>query len=443
MFKGQRFKIKNMKGFKIFLSLIVIAFTFSIVPAFAESQVNPTSGNSVDVKIIVDDDYVPGEETRMGIDFLTTGTDKIQVHIDYTVEITNDGKNVFGPIPLTHTSTGSVSIPVTLQDGTNEIMISVEGILFVPMPKETVSFDVTFGDDMSSDTGSSSAEPSEIPAWVKGNAGWWANDQIDDATFVSGIQYLISEGIISVSSTTAGSDSKSEGIPKWIKNNAHWWSQGAISDNDFLTGIEYLVENGVISVSSSSSSSTEKLEIGGVNLSFASPVFGEDDAPVTIIEFGDYQCPNCQKWFLNTKPDIVTNFIDTGKANLYFVDLAFLGDDSLTASAASYCAEEQGLYWEYHSSLYSNQRGIDGGWADIPSLIDYAEIIGMDVDEFSSCVDSGKYDESIVFNLEESINNGVQGTPSFIIVSADGETEMISGPQPYPVFKETIESFLS
>ena len=422
-----------MNGFKVFFSLIVIAFTFAIVPAFAESQVSPTSGNSVDVKIIVDDDYVPGEETRLGVDFLTTGTDKIQVHIDYTVEITNDGKNVFGPIPLTHTSTGSVSIPVTLQDGTNEILISIEGILFVPMPKETVSFDVTFGD-------APEPEPSEIPTWVKGNAGWWANDQIDDATFVSGIQYLIQEGIISVSSSSSG-DSKNEGIPNWIKNNAGWWSEGAISDNDFLKGIEYLVENGIISVSSSSDNET--LEIGGVDLSQASPVFGEVDAPVTIIEFGDYQCPNCQKWFLNTKPDIVTNYIDTGKANLYFVDLAFLGDDSLTASAATYCAEEQSLYWEYHSYLYSNQRGIDGGWADVASLLDYAEVIGMDVSEFSTCVDSGKYNESIVFNLEESINNGVQGTPSFILVSADGDTEMISGPQPFPVFEEAIESLLS
>ena len=422
-----------MNGFKVFFSLIMIAFTFAIVPAFAESQVSPTSGNSVDVKIIVDDDYVPGDETRLGVDFLTTGTDKIQVHIDYTVEITNDGKNVFGPIPLTHTSTGSVSIPVTLQDGTNKILISIEGILFVPMPKETVSFDVTFGD-------TPTPEPSEIPTWVKGNAGWWANDQIDDATFVSGIQYLIQEGIISVGSSSSD-DSKNEGIPNWIKNNAGWWSEGAISDNDFLKGIEYLVENGIISVSSSSDNET--LEIGGVDLSQASPVFGEVDASVTIIEFGDYQCPNCQKWFLNTKPDIVTNYIDTGKANLYFVDLAFLGDDSLTASAATYCAEEQSLYWEYHSYLYSNQRGIDGGWADVASLLDYAEVIGMDVSEFSTCVDSGKYNESIVFNLEESINNGVQGTPSFILVSADGDTEMISGPQPFPVFEEVIESLLS
>jgi len=129
-------------------------------------------------------------------------------------------------------------------------------------------------------------------------------------------------------------------------------------------------------------------------------MFGSSDAEVTIIEFGDYQCPNCKKWFLNTKPDIVTNYIDTGKANLYFVDLAFLGDDSLPAAAATYCADEQGLYWDYHSYLYSNQREIDGGWTDYSSLKDYAEIVGLDEDSFTDCMDSGRYDEpySLLFH---------------------------------------------
>ena len=82
-------------------------------------------------------------------------------------------------------------------------------------------------------------------------------------------------------------------------------------------------------------------QVGDVNTSLASPIMGSSDAPITIIEFGDYQCPNCKKWFLNTKPDIVTNYIDTGKANLIFVDIAFLGKDSVPAARATYCAEEQ------------------------------------------------------------------------------------------------------
>ncbi len=411
---------------KISVFFVLLVFV-SVNAAFAESQMSSTSDGSLDVKIELDDSYLPGEETRLKIEFLTPDTEKIQVHIDYTVNIKNNGNSVFGPIPLTHTSTGSVSIPVSFEDGTNEITVSVEGILFVPILLETATFDVSFGN--------SAAGSSDIPAWVKGNAGWWANDLIDDETFVSGIQFLIRDGMISVSFVS--SESNGDGIPKWIKNNADWWSKGMISDDDFLKGIEFLVENGMILLHEDDS-----FDMGGVDLSQASPVFGSVDSPVTIIEFGDYQCPNCQKWFLNTKPDIVKNYIDTGKANLYFVDLAFLGDDSLTASAATYCADEQGRYWDYHSYLYSNQRGIDGGWADASSLQDYAEVLELDTDSFASCMDSKKYEKSIVFNLEEAINSGIKSTPSFIIVGADGQ-ETIKGPQPFPVFEKIIESFLA
>ena len=90
----------------------------------------------------------------------------------------------------------------------------------------------------------------------------------------------------------------------------------------------------------------EKMEksIAGVDLSMASPVEGSPDAPVTIIEFGDYQCPKCDQWFKNEKPTITSDFIDTARANLYFVDFAFLGEDSKTSSEASYCADEQGSH---------------------------------------------------------------------------------------------------
>ncbi|MGH1566253.1 MAG: DsbA family protein, partial [Nitrosopumilus sp.] len=82
-----------------------------------------------------------------------------------------------------------------------------------------------------------------------------------------------------------------------------------------------------------------------------------------------------------------------------FVDLAFLGDDSLPAAAATYYANEQGLYWDYHSYLYSNQRGIDSSWADYSSLKDYAKILRLDDDSFVDCMDSVKYDEAVLQNL--------------------------------------------
>nr|MBC8503028.1 hypothetical protein [Nitrosopumilus sp.] len=87
----------------------------------------------------------------------------------------------------------------------------------------------------------------QIPEWVKNNARWWGNDEIDDSTFVSGIQFLIKEGILKVSSNS-NAESSSDEIPSWVKNNAKWWSEDAISETDFISGIEYLVNNGVIRV---------------------------------------------------------------------------------------------------------------------------------------------------------------------------------------------------
>jgi len=183
-------------------------------------------------------------------------------------------------------------------------------------------------------------------------------------------------------------------------------------------------------------------QIGDVNTSLASPVLGSPSASVTIIEFGDYQCPNCKKWFLNTKPDIVTNYIDTGKVNLIFVDIAFLGKDSVPAARATYCAEEQGRYWDYHGFLYSNQIGIDSGWANIDSLKGYANNLGMNMDLFVSCIDSEKYEKRVQFNTDESVKNDVTGTPTFIIVGPQGQQERIIGPQPFSVFKNTIDALL-
>ena len=183
-------------------------------------------------------------------------------------------------------------------------------------------------------------------------------------------------------------------------------------------------------------------QIGTVDVSQGSPIMGASDAPITIIEFGDYQCSNCKKWFLNTKPDIVTNYIDSGKAKLVFMDIAFLGKDSIPASIATYCAEEQGKYWDYHGFLYSNQLSIDNGWANSDSLKGYASNLGLNMDMFVSCLDSAKYQKRVQFNIEEAQNNGVTGTPTFFIVGQEGIQEKVIGPQPFSVFEKIIESML-
>ena len=96
-------------------------------------------------------------------------------------------------------------------------------------------------------------EENTIPSWIKNNAGWWADNKINDNDFISGIEYLIENKIIKVS-TYVNKENSTDTIPSWIKNNAEWWSSGKISDNDFLTGIEYLIENGIINVNAKTNS---------------------------------------------------------------------------------------------------------------------------------------------------------------------------------------------
>jgi hypothetical protein len=92
--------------------------------------------------------------------------------------------------------------------------------------------------------------PPEIPAWIKTNAGWWAEGAIEDSDFVQGIQFLIKEGIMKIPTTTQGTGSGSNEIPSWIKTNAGWWAEGAIEDSDFVQGLQFLIKEGIMTISS-------------------------------------------------------------------------------------------------------------------------------------------------------------------------------------------------
>jgi len=94
-----------------------------------------------------------------------------------------------------------------------------------------------------------SIEETSIPVWIKNNAGWWAEGQIDDSSFLQGIQYLIKEGIMVIPPTETTESSESQEVPSWIKNNAGWWAEGQIDDETFVSGIQYLIKVGVIKVS--------------------------------------------------------------------------------------------------------------------------------------------------------------------------------------------------
>jgi len=92
-----------------------------------------------------------------------------------------------------------------------------------------------------------------VPEWIKNNAGWWATDQIDDSSFLQGIQFLIKEGIMVIPPTETSESSGSEGVPDWIKNNAGWWAEDKISEGEFVNAITYLIKVGIIIIESSKS----------------------------------------------------------------------------------------------------------------------------------------------------------------------------------------------
>ena len=93
-------------------------------------------------------------------------------------------------------------------------------------------------------------EKTPIPSWIKNNAEWWAAGQIDDNSFVQGIQYLIKEDVLKIPPTTQGSGSDSNNIPSWIKNNAEWWAAGQIDDDSFIQGIQFLIKEGIMRIQS-------------------------------------------------------------------------------------------------------------------------------------------------------------------------------------------------
>ena len=189
-----------------------------------------------------------------------------------------------------------------------------------------------------------------------------------------------------------------------------------------------------------------KINVSGpapINLTSGSPVLGSATASITIVEFGDYQCEACQYWFHNTRDTLIDNYIETGKAKLVFMDLPFLGRDSITAAHASYCAEDQGKYWEYHTMLYTFQEIEEyDRWADRDKLNSFASSLDMNMDEFNECMDSSKYKNRGKANFDEAMKNDAKSTPTFIIISQDGKTEKFAGAQPYSVFAATIESML-
>src|SRR3989344_192277 len=167
-------------------------------------------------------------------------------------------------------------------------------------------------------------------------------------------------------------------------------------------------------------------------------VLGDQNAPVVFVEYGDYQCPFCGKFFKDIEPTLREKYIKTGKVKFIYRDFAFLGDESLWASNAARCAGEQGKFWEYHDYLYNNQRGENQGAFSKDNLKGLASVLGLDNGKFSAGLDSEKYLEEIKKVTKDGASAGVQGTPAVFI---NGKINV--GALPTATFTQIIEDELS
>ena len=175
-------------------------------------------------------------------------------------------------------------------------------------------------------------------------------------------------------------------------------------------------------------------------LEYGSPVLGNSDAPITLVEFGDYQCHFCNVFFQEIRPAIFDNYIKTGKVKMIFKDFTIIGPDSTTAAHAAHCASDQQKFWEYHDILYENWAGENTGWASTDNLHGFAEDLELDMDRFSKCMTESHHSDLIEISNYDARTLGLTGTPAFFISSPAGTVQKVVGAQPYAVFERIFDS---
>lgn len=174
---------------------------------------------------------------------------------------------------------------------------------------------------------------------------------------------------------------------------------------------------------------------------------GAGDAPVTITEYSDFQCPYCRLFWENTEDALIQEFVETGKVRFVYRSFgAFLGPESGATAEAAYCAGDQGKFWDMHDIIFKNQPGENTGFFTNRLLSAFAESIGLDVGTFNSCMSGNKFAERITQDGIDGINAGIEATPSFIlsyVVNGETKTKIIQGAEGIDAFRAEIEAALA
>jgi protein-disulfide isomerase len=182
------------------------------------------------------------------------------------------------------------------------------------------------------------------------------------------------------------------------------------------------------SPSASQSKSANELLVG------QGPILGSASAPVTIIEFSDFQCSYCKRFWADTLPKLKEAYVDQGKVRFLYRHFAILGKHSEQAAQAAECAAEQGKFWEYHDQLFKNQGGLAFTEA---KLRQYAREIGLNSGGFDSCLAAGKHKEKVERETTAAAYLGGRGTPFFVV-----NQRHLVGAQPFDVFRKVIDEEL-
>jgi protein-disulfide isomerase len=177
-----------------------------------------------------------------------------------------------------------------------------------------------------------------------------------------------------------------------------------------------------------------------------SPYKGSEDAPVTLIEYSDYQCPFCSRHYRDVMPTLVTEYVETGKLKYVMREspIASIHPHATDASLAALCANNQGKYWEMHNIMFDNQRELSD-----ENLKAYAADIGLNTAQFDDCLDTKKYEPWVNADLKSSRDLGMSGTPGFVLGLTDPDdpdkanmTIYIKGAQPLQNFQKAIDDLL-
>ena len=164
------------------------------------------------------------------------------------------------------------------------------------------------------------------------------------------------------------------------------------------------------------------------------PTVGSASAPVTIVEFADFQCSFCRKFWADTFPKLKETYIKKGQVRFVYRHFAILGKFSVQAAQAADCAGEQGKFWEYHDRLFANQGGLA---FTNPKLKHYAREQKLNRKAFDQCLDSSKYKKKVEGETAVAAFLGARGTPTFFVNS-----RLLVGAQPFGVFRTAIEEEL-